>query len=118
MTGSNNKLWLQARDGENSNPSTYNYGDLILNKDGTLKTVDANNNISALVKQSTFNEEVASINTTLGKKADLDESGLLLSSQLPSYVDDVLEFNNKISFPSVGEASKIYVDLSTNMTYR
>lgn len=50
--------------------------------------------------------------------AELDSNGLVPSSQLPSYVDDVLEYNAKSSFPSTGETGKIYVDTSTNLTYR
>lgn len=37
---------------------------------------------------------------------------------MPSYVDDVLEYTNKSSFPTTGETGKIYVDTSTNKTYR
>lgn len=50
--------------------------------------------------------------------AELDSSGKVPSAQLPSYVDDVLEYSAKSSFPSTGEAGKIYVDTSTNLTYR
>lgn len=50
--------------------------------------------------------------------AELDSSGKVPSSQLPSYVDDVLEYTNKASFPSTGETGKIYVDKATNLTYR
>lgn len=44
--------------------------------------------------------------------------GKVPASQLPSYVDDVLEYTNLASFPSTGETGKIYVDLTTNKTYR
>ena len=50
--------------------------------------------------------------------ATLDEAGKIPVGQLPSYVDDVLEFNNLSSFPAVGEPSKIYVDKDKNLTYR
>ena len=50
--------------------------------------------------------------------ATLDDSGLVPSSQLPSYVDDVLEFDSKDKFPVNGEDGKIYVDKSDNKTYR
>lgn len=50
--------------------------------------------------------------------ATLDDSGLVPSSQLPSYVDDVLEFDSKDKFPATGEDGKIYVDKSDNKTYR
>lgn len=63
--------------------------------------------------------------------ATLDESGKILSTQLPSYVDDVLEgylssskfYKTKASDGTysnemAGETGKIYVDLNTNKTYR
>lgn len=50
--------------------------------------------------------------------ATLDENGKVPQSQLPSYVDDVLEFASTANFPSVGENGKIYVTLDTNKTYR
>ena len=50
--------------------------------------------------------------------AELDDNGLVPSSQLPSYVDDILEYSAKSSFPTTGETGKIYVDTSTNITYR
>ena len=50
--------------------------------------------------------------------ATLDSNGLIPSSQLPSYVDDVLEYDSQTSFPTIGETGKIYVDNGTNLTYR
>lgn len=50
--------------------------------------------------------------------ATLGNDGKVPSTQLPSYVDDVLEFANKSSFPATGEAGKIYIDMQTNITYR
>jgi hypothetical protein len=50
--------------------------------------------------------------------ASLDETGKVPSSQLPSYVDDVLEFPNFISFPISGSTGIIYIALDTNRTYR
>lgn len=45
-------------------------------------------------------------------------TGTVPQSALPSYVDDVVEYNGKSSFPTTGEAGKIYVDTSTNLTWR
>lgn len=53
----------------------------------------------------------------LDGKADL-ENGKVPSSQLPSYVDDVLEYASLSVFPATGEAGKIYIALDTNKTYR
>ena len=50
--------------------------------------------------------------------AQLDSNGRVPSSQLPSYVDDVLEYSSQSAFPAAGESGKIYIDHSTNKTYR
>lgn len=50
--------------------------------------------------------------------ATLGSDGKVPASQLPSYVDDVVEYSAKANFPATGETGKIYVDLSTNKTYR
>lgn len=50
--------------------------------------------------------------------ATLDESGKVPSTQLPSFVDDVLEFDNYEAFPETGESGKIYVTKDTNLEYR
>lgn len=50
--------------------------------------------------------------------AELDANGFVPSSQLPSYVDDVLEYASRSAFPATGETGKIYVALDTNLTYR
>lgn len=50
--------------------------------------------------------------------AELDENGLVLASQLPSYVDDVEEHDSLSDFPVTGESGKIYVAIDTNLTYR
>lgn len=44
--------------------------------------------------------------------------GKVPASQLPSFVDDVLEFANFAAFPATGESGKIYIALDTNKTYR
>lgn len=59
--------------------------------------------------------------------AELDATGKVPAAQLPSYVDDVIEgyysggkFYKEAAHTNVitGEAGKIYVDLTTNKTYR
>lgn len=50
--------------------------------------------------------------------AELDSSGKVPSVQLPSYVDDVVEFASRDSFPGTGEDGKIYIAEDTNLTYR
>lgn len=53
-----------------------------------------------------------------GGLAELDSTGKVPAAQLPSYVDDVLEFSTKAQFPQTGETGKIYVAKDTNLTYR
>lgn len=53
-----------------------------------------------------------------GGVATLDGSGQVPASQLPSFVDDVLEYASKSAFPARGETGKIYVALDTNLTWR
>ena len=65
---------------------------------GTIQTI-TNKNVNLLV-------------------AELDSNGKVLTSQLPSYVDDVLEYASLSQFPAQGETGKIYVALDTNLTYR
>lgn len=55
---------------------------------------------------------------TAGGVAELDSNGKVPSAQLPSYVDDVLEYASVSAFPATGESGKIYVALDTNKTYR
>ena len=76
------------------------------------------------IEISTSDSQVVVSTTGL---AQLDTNGRVLSSQLPSYVDDVIEgyyYDSKFYKEStyitqiIGETGKIYVDLSTNKTYR
>lgn len=73
-------------------------------------------------KPSYTASEVGAIATTAkgaaSGVAELDANGKVPSSQLPAYVDDVLEYTAKSSFPTTGETGKIYVDTTTNLTYR
>lgn len=50
--------------------------------------------------------------------ASLNESGIIPSAQLPSYVDDVVEVAAFSNLPSKGESGKIYIVTSTNTQYR
>lgn len=53
----------------------------------------------------------------LSTKADLVD-GKIPSSQLPSYVDDILEYTNLAGFPATGSSGLIYVAQDTNKIYR
>lgn len=61
--------------------------------------------------------DAQAVNQALTTKADL-VNGVIPANQLPSFVDDVLEYADLTSFPLQGEASKIYIALDVNKTYR
>ena len=50
--------------------------------------------------------------------AELDSNGKIPSAQLPSFVDDVLEYASQSNFPATGESGKIYIAIDTEKTYR
>jgi hypothetical protein len=50
--------------------------------------------------------------------ASLDGSGKVPASQLPSYVDDVLEYADAAARPATGETGKLYLTLDNNKVYR
>lgn len=60
---------------------------------------------------------VAMVNVANGL-AKLDGTGKVASAQLPSYVDDVLEYANQAAFPGSGASGVIYVAADTNKTFR
>lgn len=74
------------------------------------KSNTAHNHDSAYYKK-------AEMDGKLGKKADLI-NGLIPSSQLPSYVDDVLEYNTRAQFPTTGEKGKIYIAINDDSQWR
>ena len=53
------------------------------------------------------------VNTT-----DILEDGIIKSSILPSYIDDVIEVDTYDTLPTNGESGKIYITLDTNKSYR
>ena len=73
---------------------------------------------TAFVKTATETRVASSEKGAANGVATLDATGKVPPTQLPSYVDDVLEFANLASFPATGESGKIYVALDTNKTYR
>ena len=60
----------------------------------------------------------ASLKGAANGVAELDANGKVLTSQLPSFVDDVIEAENFAVLPNEGETGKIYVTLDDNKTYR
>ena len=83
--------------------------------------ITAGTELGTMAYEASENYLASSLKGAKNGVASLDENGLVPSSQLPSYVDDVLEYSAKSGvngFPNKGEAGKIYVDTSSNLTYR
>ena len=113
---------------------TVNDGVLTIQKNGTtVQTFSANQStdVTANITVPTTASDVGAIPTTqkgvASGVAELDSTGKVPSSQLPSYVDDTIEgylYNGhwysdaEHTQEVVGETGKIYVELSTNKTYR
>lgn len=72
-------------------------------------------NVTTALGYTPINSNLKGANSGL---AELDAAGKVPISQLPSYVDDVLEYDAKTSFPATGETGKIYIDKATNKSYR
>lgn len=84
-------------------------------------TPDISGTTSLVTVTQNIGEQIIEVSTGhifgLELKADLVD-GKVPASQLPSFVDDVVDYANLAAFPTTGEASKIYVTLDTNLTYR
>lgn len=95
--------------------------DVIWNTIGTKKSDSA---VQATTLWGGIDEVQDKLNTFKDQKgkasglATLDTNGLIPSTQLPSYVDDVKEFSTLSAFPEKGESGKIYVTADTNLIYR
>ncbi len=82
------------------------------------------------VDKSNFENEIENVRAEIELKldanlkgaangvAELDANGKVLTSQLPSFVDDVIEAENYAVLPDEGETGKIYITLDDNKTYR
>lgn len=99
----------------NSATNKWENNNIVLNTDSIINT--------STVTGSTTTNALDNLNTN---KADL-VAGKVPTSQLPSYVDDVIEgyYYTSIFYEDsghtitiTGETSKIYIDLPTNLTYR
>jgi len=100
--------------------------EVVLGNDSRLSDARPASDVSSWAKASTkptyTASEVGAIASTLkgvaNGVAELDANGLVPSSQLPSYVDDIIEVADYDHLPISGESGKIYVTLDTNKTYR
>ena len=125
--GSGAPTWQTLDTGVTSvNGST---GAVTLNADGIDDTSTTNKFATSaqLTQIETNKTDISSLGTSkmdaslkgaANGVAELDSSGLVPASQLPSYLDDVEEYAAQANFPSTGETGKIYVDDTTNLQYR
>lgn len=86
--------------------------------DNALNASSTNAIQNKVVKAELDKKMNAALKGAANGVASLDETGKVPAAQLPSYVDDVLEFDNKTAFPTSGESGKIYVAKDTNKTFR
>ena len=106
-------------------------GTISVNTNGTSAEVAVHGLGSLAYKSSLTAADVGAIATSdkgaNSGVAELDSNGKVPTSQLPSYVDDVIEgyyYNNKFYKEEAhtteisGEAGKIYIDLPSDKTYR
>ena len=87
------------------------------NINDAVAALEAKVGINSSTDAASIDNKLTTAIATLATKADL-VSGKVPSSQLPSYVDDVLEFANLAAFPGTGETGKIYIADDTNAQYR
>ena len=50
--------------------------------------------------------------------AELGADGFVLNTQLPAYVDEIINVTTYVTLPTIGEVNKIYIANDTNITYR
>jgi hypothetical protein len=81
-------------------------------------TSDANKPVSTATAAALADKQAISEKGAANGYASLDGSTKVPAAQLPSYVDDVLEFANLAAFPFTGTAGVIYVALDTGKIYR
>lgn len=108
----------------NVTKSSIGLGNVDNKSSATIRGEITSDNVTTALGFTPMN---AALKGTTNGVAELDSSGKVPSSQLPSYVDDTVEgyfYNNKFYKESghttaiTGETGKIYVDLSANKTYR
>lgn len=85
----------------------------------------ANANIQGHISQTTGNPhavtcgQIGAVPTSaVGATVAPLVDGLIPAANLPSYVDDVLEYAGTANFPATGESGKIYVDTDESKSYR
>jgi hypothetical protein len=90
------------------------------NSTGDLSALTTSNkgNLLAAINELNSDKLETSLKGANNGLAELDGSGTVPSSQLPSFVDDVVECANAAARPATGETGKIYVTLDNGLTFR
>lgn len=120
MTATTFDIALEKRFQENATISTLDGTDVLLimnEQTGTVLRVTVSA-LATLINTAISNSDILAALSAPYGVATLDSGFKIPAAQLPSYVDDVLEYADSGSFPATGEAGKIYIALNTNKTYR
>ena len=118
-TGSTNWQVYKLSEGGSGGGGTSNYNDLNNKPSINGVTLSGNKTTSDLgITASGVGAIPSTDKGANGGVAELDSNGKVPSSQLPSYVDDVLSYSSQSAFPATGETGKIYIAEDTNKTYR
>ena len=108
IIGNANNIKPSGEDALQTSPTSNEHGGI------EIRTTFADS-ISGSVTGLSYND--LADKPDLALKADLVD-GQIPAVQLPSYVDDVLEFPTFADFPANGESGKIYVDKERNLSFR
>lgn len=86
--------------------------------DKSSATIRGEINLENVTSALGFTPENAANKGAANGFAGLDGAGKVPATQLPSYVDDVVEVASYSALPTTGETGKIYVAIDTNKIYR
>lgn len=115
LPASDVSAWAKASTKPTYTKAEVGLGNVENKSSATIRGEITSSNVTSALGFTPLN---SSIKGKASGLAELDSSGKVPASQLPSYVDDVLEYKTNTDFPKTGETGKIYVNTTTNKTYR